>query len=127
MLALLYQRHGGLLQIDTFCTAVNQHTPEAARVLLVNTDLAFHCARECVADSFFEASQVRTFLLAGTTTAEDTRATLSARGITHIVHALPAPGQVDPVGLKALLQDPSLAQVLASDPHGAWTLYEIAR
>ncbi len=63
---------------------VNRELPANARLLFLNTNTGFFCRREYMADSFFEASQVNTFLLRNRRSAE-IQSTLLARGLTHIL------------------------------------------
>ncbi|HSM52480.1 MAG TPA: hypothetical protein VLA75_13865 [Thermoanaerobaculia bacterium] len=67
---------------------VGEHLPADAHLLLVNTNQAFFCPRPCLADSFFEASQIA-LLLAGAGDAATAAARLRELGVTHLL--------VDPV------------------------------
>ncbi len=63
---------------------VNEHLPQDARLLFVQTNLGFFCDREYLADSFFEASQVAGYL-AGAASADEVEQRLRRRGITHVL------------------------------------------
>ncbi len=63
---------------------VNRELPANARLLLLNVNTGFFCRREYIADSFFEASQVNTFLLRNRRAVE-IQSTLLARGVTHVL------------------------------------------
>ncbi|MEM6792464.1 MAG: hypothetical protein AAF725_00655 [Acidobacteriota bacterium] len=80
--------------------------PESAKILLLNTNRTFHCSRTCVADSFFEASQISDWLRSASSPREVYRA-LRERGITHLLlDRRPLGASPYPASLLQLLGDP---------------------
>ena len=101
---------------------VNRHLPQNARLLLLNANQGFFCRREYIADSFFEASQMRELVLAGD--GEEIKARLQSLGITHVfLRSLDWKIRY-PKPFLALLNDPRQALVRFHD--GSGRLYELA-
>jgi hypothetical protein len=104
--------------------ALAELTPPGARVALLNTSQAFFCPRECLADSFFEASQLAA-ALAGAEGAAAARERLGALGATHLLVDARPRGIEWPSGLAALLADERRAAPLWRSPDGRFTLLEL--
>lgn len=70
--------------VPPYLRFVNEHLPADARILFLNTNQAFFCDREVLADSFFEASQIAAYL-GGAGTADEVYERLRRRGVTHVL------------------------------------------
>jgi len=79
----------------------DEHLPADARLLLVNTNQAFFCPRPCLADSFFEASQIA-LLLEGAGDARAAAVRLGELGVTHLLVDPVPRGAEYPQGLREL-------------------------
>ncbi|MEM1206955.1 MAG: hypothetical protein AAGN66_27225, partial [Acidobacteriota bacterium] len=98
--------------------------PAGARVLMLNTNQGFHCRREYLADSFFEASQVAQWLApAENVDALVTR--LRARGVTHLLWANRDWGIAYPEPLLRLLRSPRGVRPLYQAPDQRHLLFEL--
>ena len=89
---------------------INERLPHDARVLCLATNHGFFLEREYLADSFFEASQVKALMIDGAATSGELAARLRERGITHV---LVGPLRVDygrPIA--ALLTDPTRTRLM---------------
>jgi hypothetical protein len=102
---------------------VNATLPEDAKLLFLDTNQGFFCEREYVADSFFEASQVNTFLLRNRRTDQIQRTLLDA-GFTHLMIGHDRWGIPYPPTLDEFLQE--RARLIHTSPQGD-RLYEIVR
>lgn len=98
--------------------------PPDAKLLLLNTNQGFFLERPYLADSFFEASQIADWLR-GADTAEEARARLVERGVTHVLRASPGRGIEWPAGLVALLRDPELAPRRYRSGDGRFEIFEL--
>jgi hypothetical protein len=98
--------------------------PEDAVLLLLDTNQTFFLERPALADSFFEASQIADWL-AGETRAEDVRARLRERGVTHLLIERRDRGIDWPEGLTALLADRTLLARRFRSADGRFELYEL--
>ncbi len=87
---------------------VEEELPADARLLLLNTNQGFHCRREYLADSFFEASQIAEWLAPAADVAE-VRGLLQERGISHVLLDNRPRATVYPAALEQLLRDPDEA------------------
>lgn len=116
--------------------ALAELTPPGARVALLNTSQAFFCPRECLADSFFEASQLAAALAGadgpdgpdgadGADGAVAARERFRAIGVTHLLVDARPRGIDWPPGLGALLVDGQRAATLWRSPDGRFTLLEL--
>jgi hypothetical protein len=63
---------------------INRDLPPDARLLMINTNGAFHCDRDYLADSFFEASQIA-LRLGPSTDKDELRRRLLELEITHVL------------------------------------------
>ncbi len=105
-------------------TFINQNLALDARLLFLNTNQAFFCDRELIADSFFEASQIAEWL-APANSIQQLRELLGERGITHIlIEHRPRPIAY-PRALGELLQDPSRAERLYHSADGRFSVFAI--
>lgn len=96
---------------------IDDTLPAAAKLLFLNTNRGFHCQRDYVADSFFEASQIADWLRP----AEDLtalRARLDDMGITHILIERRQWGIAYPEPLLELLGDSRQAVPHFRSPDG---------
>ncbi|QQR75271.1 MAG: hypothetical protein IPJ17_06755 [Holophagales bacterium] len=101
--------------------AIEELTPPDARVALLNTNQTYFCPRTCVADSFFEASQLAA-ALGSATDAAGARERFAALGVTHLlVDARPRGIEWSP-GVVALVADRTRADPLWISPDGRFTL-----
>lgn len=99
--------------------------PADARLLLLNTNQGYYCPRPCLADSFYEASQIA-FLLAGADTPEAAARRLGELGITHLVVDPVPRGALYPPGLQALAAGaPPAVAMPEIDGGGPWRLYAL--
>ncbi|MCL4836953.1 MAG: hypothetical protein KJ058_03170 [Thermoanaerobaculia bacterium] len=98
----------------------DEQLPTDARLLLVNTNQAFFCPRPCLADSFFEASQIA-LLLDGAEDAAAAAARLGELGVTHLLVDPVARGAVYPRGLQELAAGAPPA-VPIPEADGPWRL-----
>ncbi len=114
-LAVLYQMRMSELEqtvVDPVYGFIDRELPKDARLLMLNTNQAFFCRREFIADSFFEASQITAWLGSGSTSAEVLRR-LRLRGISHVLRFDQAWGGLEyPASLHQLLNDPNAVQQL---------------
>jgi hypothetical protein len=98
--------------------------PADARLLLLGTNQVFFLEREAIADSFFEASQIADWLR-DTHSAEDARARLRERGVTHVLVER-GRFRIDwPAGLDALLADRELLVPRFRAPDGRVEILEL--
>lgn len=104
--------------------ALAELTPPGARVALLNTSLAFFCARPCVADSFFEASQLAA-ALDGVADAPAAARRFAELGVTHLLVDARPRGIEWPPGVDALLVDERRAAPLWRAPDGRFSLLEL--
>lgn len=96
--------------------------PDGARVLLLNTNFRFFTEREVLADSFFEASQIREWLGPDSNTAL-VRQRLAARGITHLLIDRGGPRTVTyPPGLVELMRDARWSRPVFGSPNGRYSV-----
>lgn len=105
---------------------VNRELPPDARLLFLNFNEGFYCARAYWADSFFEASQMAELLRPARDAAE-LAARLRTLGVTHLLWHDRDRGIAWPPALGDLLADPALARPAYRTPHGRDTVYELAR
>ncbi len=98
--------------------------PPDARLLLLNTNQGFHCGREYLADSFFEASQIADWLTAAAGALE-LRTMLRERGVSHVLLEHRPRGAVYPPLLEQLLRDPSMAVPVFRSNDGRYTVFEL--
>ncbi len=103
---------------------INEVLPADARVLFLNTNQTFHCDRDFLADSFFEASQIADWLRPATTVAE-LQQRLRARRITHILYENRDWGIAYPAALQQLLNDSRAAEVLFRADNGQFVLFAL--
>jgi len=103
---------------------VGERLPAGAKLLFVNENRGFFCPREILADSFFEASQVRAWL-GGARSPDEAARRLAARGVTHVLVARPALAPGVPPALAALLADPRRAERIYAERDGAVALYAL--
>ena len=103
---------------------INRNLPPEAKLLFLNTNQVFFCDREVLADSFFEASQIASWLSPAKNTVE-VRRLLKERGVTHVlIEARPRP--IDyPAALAELLADRQLAERLFRSPKGRFSLFAL--
>jgi 4-amino-4-deoxy-L-arabinose transferase-like glycosyltransferase len=104
--------------------AMDRLTPPDARVLFLNYNGGFFCPREYVADSLFEASQVRRLLEPGRNV-EEIAAALARERITHILVFKKDWGIVWPPALSEFMTDPGRARVLYERPGDPFVLIEL--
>jgi hypothetical protein len=71
-------------QVPEHFRYINAELPEDARILFVNTNHGFFSDRAYIADSLFQASQIRELLARASSRAE-LRALLSRYGLTHVL------------------------------------------
>ncbi len=103
---------------------INQNLAQDARLLFLNTNQAFFCEREVIADSFFEASQIADWLTPASNPNE-LRDLLAERGVTHIlIEHRPRPIAY-PRALGELLQNPSRATRLYHSEDGRFSVFEL--
>lgn len=103
---------------------INRSLPEDATVLFINTNQAFFCDREVIADSFFEASQIADWLAP----AEDSghlRRLLSERGVSHVLVENRPRGAVYPPTLGVLLRDPQAVRPIYRSDDGRFSVLEL--
>ncbi len=103
---------------------INQKLPPRARVLLLNTNHAFFCDREVLADSFFEASQVA-WWMSPATSADDLRRLMTERGITHLLIDQRNRSIAYPRALADLLNGRAFSKQIFRSPNRRLTLFEI--
>lgn len=84
--------------------AIDQLSADA-RVLMIDTNRGFFCRRPYVADSFFEASQIRAWLAATGGDRSSIESSLAGAGITHVLVGTQPSGIAWPPGLGALLSE----------------------
>lgn len=90
--------------VDPVYDFIDRELPSDARLLMLNTNQGFHCRREFLADSFFEASQITTWL--GSRSSRDEVLTrLRTRGISHVLRFDRNWGLEYPLALLELLDD----------------------
>ena len=88
--------------VPPHCRFVNAELPRDARILMLDTNRTFACRREFLADSLFQASQLRAWLAAaGDEPALE--ALLRERGVTHVLAAREDWGIAWPAPLRAAL------------------------
>lgn len=102
---------------------IDEHLPEDARLLFLNTNLGFFCRRDYLADSFFEASQIADWL-AGSATAAEARQRLDERGVTHLLVDR-RPRVAWPPGLARLLNDPAQVEELYRSDDGLFLVLRL--
>jgi hypothetical protein len=105
---------------------LNEHTPQAAKVLLLHTNLGFFLEREYIADSFFEASQLR-WLFAQASSMRALHTQLEELGITHVYVAKERWGLRFPKLLTRLLADKRSARQVYRCRRERCTIYELRR
>lgn len=99
-----------------------ERLPEDAVVLLLGSNHLLHCPRECLVDSFFEASQIADWLGAARD-ADAVADLLRRRGVTHVAWA----GPMDyPAPLLDLLRRPDRLRPVAR-PTPQTALWELRR
>jgi hypothetical protein len=104
----------------------NAALPSDARVLLLDTNQTWFLARESLADSFFEASQLADWL-GDAHDADAAAAKLAARGVTHVLWDRRRDWGIPwPAGLRDLLADPARATRRYRSPDGLVEVYELA-
>jgi hypothetical protein len=102
---------------------INDSLPMDAKLLFLDTNQGFFCHREYVADSFFEASQVNTFLLRNRR-ADEIEQALVAAGFTHVLDGHDRWNIRYPPTLEPFLTE--RARLVYTSPQGD-RLYEILR
>ncbi|RMH16933.1 MAG: hypothetical protein D6696_17145, partial [Acidobacteria bacterium] len=93
----------------------NDRLPKSARILMLNTNRGFFCRREYLADSFFEASQIRHWLAPAGDDVTALKQRLDEAGISHLLWSARDWGIPWPPALHALLADPTRARPLYRD------------
>lgn len=104
---------------------INDHLPQDARLLCLNTNEGFFLERDYLADSFFEASQVADWLRSAADKSQ-VRRRLSARRITHILIANKDWQIAYPPSLTELIADPRWARPLYRSSDGMFAVLELA-
>jgi hypothetical protein len=122
-----YLRYGPTLHEDVVPPVyrfINDELPAKARVMMVNTNLGFFCHRDYIADSFFEASQMR-HLLQPASSKEQAAAILAGQGITHLLVDGRDLGILFPHSFFELLKDTALAEVVYSSEDQRYAVLEM--
>ncbi len=100
---------------------IDEHLPEQAKILMLNTNAGFFCPRRYAADSFFEASQIADWL-GDVERPSDLRLRLHQAGFDHVLWSGKDWGIAWPAALRELLGDPALAEPLFQDDRGHMVL-----
>ena len=103
---------------------LNTATPADARVLFVNNNKGYHCDRDYLADSVFEASQVADWLR-GAEDAEGVRRLLRDAAVTHVLFERVDWGIDYPASFLGWLQDPERAAPVFRSDDGRFTVLEV--
>ena len=103
---------------------INETLPSDAKLLFLNTNQAFFCDREVIADSFFEASQIADWLAPAEDQKEIHRL-LTARSVSHVLVENRHRGAVYPPTLAAFLRDPTFAQPLYRSEDGRFSILRL--
>ena len=103
---------------------INRNLPDDARILFLNTNQGFFCNREYLADSFFEASQIGSWLRRAGGVPE-LRTMLLERGVTHLLFD-DRNWEIDyGTALMPLLRDPRRVELLYRSSDGRMGLFRL--
>lgn len=103
---------------------INENLPADSRILFLNTNQGFFCRRPFIADSFFQASQMRA-LLADLETEAAVGARLRELGVTHILFDRRDRGIVYPRALGQFLRDGERVSLLYRSPDARFLVYSL--
>lgn len=123
----IYFRSGGKLPgaaVKPVYTFLDRKLPPDAKVLLINTSLAYFVHRAFIADSVFQASQIADGLK-NATTPEEIHRHLAAAGVTHILAMEHSEGATYPPALLATIAEKKGLRVLFHDPKSSSNLFEV--
>ena len=99
--------------------------PEESKILFINVNRGFFSARDFIADSVFEASQVADWL-SGLGSREAMKQGLDELGITHVLVKREAGGPIFPAAFLALVEDPAHRLIYdAEDTTGSFFIVEL--
>jgi hypothetical protein len=104
--------------IKPIYTYVDRRLPPDARLLLVNTNFGYFVARDFIADSFFEASQIADWL-GVTSPADIIHQRILTAGVTHLLVAdRPSGAAYPPALLRMINEGQGLARVYRDEKYG---------
>lgn len=90
---------------------INRQLPSNARIVFLNINFGFHCNREYITDSFFEASQIADWLRS-CSSPQEIASRLKNKGITHVLYSTRNWHIVYPPAMKDFMNDSSLVQLI---------------
>jgi 4-amino-4-deoxy-L-arabinose transferase-like glycosyltransferase len=99
------------LAVPPIFNFINRQLPSNAELVFFNINLGFHCERQYIADSCFEASQIADWLRS-CSSPEEIALRLKSRGITHILYSTLDWHIEYPSALENFLNDNSLLELL---------------